>query len=103
VIFYDYDELALLTDVRFRALPRARNDDEEMSAEPFFSVDEEDVFPEQWLPFLVPAGPLRDVFLREHGDLLTVDFWQEMQRRQETGEIPDFYPYPQTRRLRPDR
>lgn len=102
VIFYDYDELALLTDVRIRALPRARNDEEEMSAEPFFSVDERDVFPEQWLPFLVPAGPLREVFLREHGDLLTVDFWQEMQRRQETGEIPDFYPYPQTRRLRPD-
>jgi isocitrate dehydrogenase kinase/phosphatase len=102
VIFYDYDELALLTDVRFRALPKARNDDEEMSAEPFFSVDEKDVFPEQWLPFLVPAGPLRDIFVREHGDLLTPSFWQEMQRRQETGEIPDFFPYPQTRRLRPD-
>lgn len=102
VIFYDYDELALLTDVRFRALPVARNDDEEMSAEPFFSVDEKDVFPEQWLPFLVPAGPLREVFLREHGDLLTPGFWQEMQRRQQTGEIPDFYPYPQTRRLRLD-
>lgn len=100
VIFYDYDELALLTDVRFRALPQARNDDEEMSAEPFFSVDEKDVFPEQWLPFLVPAGPLREVFLREHGDLLTVAFWREMQRRQETGEIPDFFPYPQARRLR---
>lgn len=100
VIFYDYDELALLTDVRFRPLPAARNDDEEMSAEPFFSVDEKDVFPEQWLPFLVPAGPLREVFLREHGDLLTVEFWTAMQRRQETGEIPDFYPYPQTRRLR---
>lgn len=101
VIFYDYDELALLTDVRFRALPRARNDDEEMSAEPFFLVDEQDVFPEQWLPFLVPAGPLREVFLREHADLLTVEFWAGMQRRQETGEIPDFYPYPHIRRLRP--
>jgi isocitrate dehydrogenase kinase/phosphatase len=102
VIFYDYDELALLSDVRFRTLPKARNDDEEMSAEPFFSVDEKDVFPEQWLPFLVPAGPLREVFLREHGDLLTVDFWQGIQRRQQTGEIPDFFPYPQSRRLRPD-
>lgn len=99
VIFYDYDELALLTDVRFRALPKPRNDDE-MSAEPFFSVDEKDVFPEQWLPFLVPAGPLREIFLREHGGLLTVGFWRDMQRRQETGEIPDFYPYPQHRRLR---
>jgi isocitrate dehydrogenase kinase/phosphatase len=100
VIFYDYDELALLTDVRFRAIPAARHDDEEMSAEPYYSVDERDVFPEQWLPFLVPAGPLRDVFLREHGDLLTAEFWQRMQRQQDSGEIPDFYPYPQSRRLR---
>jgi isocitrate dehydrogenase kinase/phosphatase len=99
VIFYDYDELALLTDVRFRAIPAARFDDEEMSAEPWYSVDERDVFPEQWLPFLVPAGPLREVFLREHGDLLTPEFWRQMQRQQETGQIPDFYPYPQSRRL----
>ena len=101
VIFYDYDELALLSDVRFRAIPATRHDDEEMSAEPWYSVDERDVFPEQWLPFLVPAGPLRDVFLREHGHLLTVDFWRQMQRQQDSGEIPDFYPYPQSRRLRP--
>ena len=100
VIFYDYDELSLLTDVRFRALPTPRDDAEEMSAEPFFAVDDRDVFPEQWLPFLVPAGPLRELFVREHGDLLTVAFWREMQRKQERGEIADFYPYPQGRRLR---
>ena len=57
VIFYDYDELALLTEMSFRALPTARSDEDEMSAEPFFSVDEQDVFPEQWLPFLVAARP----------------------------------------------
>ncbi|HEX8394606.1 MAG TPA: bifunctional isocitrate dehydrogenase kinase/phosphatase, partial [Longimicrobium sp.] len=102
VIFYDYDELELLTDVRFRALPTARYEDEEMSAEPFFSVDHRDVFPEQFLPFLVPPGPLRDTFVRVHGDLLTVAWWRGVQRRQEAGEIPEFYPYPRTRRLRPD-
>jgi len=100
VIFYDYDELALLSEVRFRALPVARNEEEEMSADPWFSVDEADVFPEEFLPFLVPAGPLRDAFLEAHADLLTVAFWREMQRRQEGGELPDFYPYPQHRRLR---
>lgn len=102
VIFYDYDELALLTDMNFRALPSAMSHEDEMSAEPFFSVDERDVFPEQWMPFLVPPGRLRQVFLEHHADLLTPPFWREMQRKQARGDIPDFYPYPQTRRLRPD-
>jgi len=101
VIFYDYDELALLTEMNFRALPSASSHEDEMSAEPFFSVDERDVFPEQWLPFLVPPGPPRAAFLDAHSDLLTPAFWRGMQRRQERGEIMDFYPYPQHRRLRP--
>jgi isocitrate dehydrogenase kinase/phosphatase len=100
VIFYDYDELALLTEMNFRALPTASTHEDEMSAEPFFSVDERDVFPEQWLPFLVPPGPLRTTFLDAHADLLTPAFWREMQRSQARGDIPDFYPYPQNRRLR---
>jgi isocitrate dehydrogenase kinase/phosphatase len=100
VIFYDYDELALLTDVRFRALPTASSHEEEMSADPWFSVDDRDVFPEQWLPFLVPPGPLRETFLEHHADLLTVAWWRGIQRTQEHGDIPDFYPYPAERRLR---
>ncbi|HEX6910063.1 MAG TPA: bifunctional isocitrate dehydrogenase kinase/phosphatase, partial [Longimicrobium sp.] len=100
VIFYDYDELALLTEMNFRALPTASSHEEEMSAEPFFAVDDRDVFPEQWLPFLVPPGPLRATFLEAHADLLTPAFWREMQRQQARGELPDFYPYPQCRRLR---
>ncbi|HEX6037730.1 bifunctional isocitrate dehydrogenase kinase/phosphatase [Longimicrobium sp.] len=102
VIFYDYDELALLTEMKFRALPSASSHEEEMSAEPFFAVDDRDVFPEQWLPFLVPPGELRTAFLDAHADLLTPAFWREMQRKQARGEIPDFFPYPLTRRLRPD-
>jgi isocitrate dehydrogenase kinase/phosphatase len=102
VIFYDYDELALLTDVRFRAMPTARYEEDEMAAEPWFSVSEGDVFPEEFLPFLVPAGPLRDTFLDAHGDLFGVRFWREMQERQQAGDVPDFFPYPAARRLRLD-
>jgi isocitrate dehydrogenase kinase/phosphatase len=100
VIFYDYDELALVTEMNFRALPSASSHEDEMSAEPFFSVDERDVFPEQWLPFLVPPGPLRTKFLEVHGDLLTPAYWREVQRSQQRGELRDFYPYPAHRRLR---
>jgi isocitrate dehydrogenase kinase/phosphatase len=101
VIFYDYDELALLTDVRFRALPAARSDEDEMAADPWFSVNEGDVFPEEFLPFLVSPGTLRDAFMDVHQDLFGVAFWRGMQERQQAGEVPDFYPYPRSRRLRP--
>jgi isocitrate dehydrogenase kinase/phosphatase len=102
VIFYDYDELSLLTEVRFRALPTARYEEDELSAEPWFHVNEGDVFPEEFLPFLVPAGPLRDTFVDAHGDLFGVRFWREMQDRQKAGELPDFFPYPAYRRLKLD-
>lgn len=99
VIFYDYDELALLADCRFRRLPQARSPEDEMRAQPWFSVEEGDVFPEEWVPFLIPPGPLRDTFLEAHAELLTVDFWREMQARQERGEIVDVFPYGGDRRL----
>ena len=35
VIFYDYDELCLLTECNIRALPQPRTDEEEMAAEPW--------------------------------------------------------------------
>lgn len=102
VIFYDYDELALLTEVRFRAMPTARYEEDEMAADPWFSVNDGDVFPQEFVPFLVPAGPLRDAFMDAHGDLFTVRWWREIQERQAAGEIPDFFPYPQNRRLKLD-
>jgi isocitrate dehydrogenase kinase/phosphatase len=99
VIFYDYDELTLLTECNFRRLPSASNLDEEMAAEPWFYVGEHDVFPEEWAAFLVPPGELRDVFLSSHADLLDIDFWHEMQERQRAGEMPDVFPYRPERRL----
>jgi isocitrate dehydrogenase kinase/phosphatase len=98
VIFYDYDELALLTECRFRRIPRASTIEEEMAAEPWFHVGEHDVFPEEFRAFLIPPGPLRALFLGRHGDLLDIAFWQEMQRRLEAGELPDVFPYGRERR-----
>jgi isocitrate dehydrogenase kinase/phosphatase len=99
VIFYDYDELCLLTECNIRALPQPRNEEEEMAAEPWYFVGELDVFPEEFASFLVPGPPLRDVFLHSHADLLTVDYWREMQTRQRRGEVVDVFPYKAARRL----
>jgi isocitrate dehydrogenase kinase/phosphatase len=48
----------------------------------------------------VRSGRLREAFMDVHGDLFTVRFWREMQKQQEAGELPDFYPYPQSRLLK---
>ena len=99
VIFYDYDELALLTDCRFRRMPPPRDDLDEMSAEPWFGIGEHDVFPEEFGPFLVPPGRLREIFLAAHSDLMTLNFWVDMQARVARGEIPDVFPYRGERRI----
>jgi len=76
VIFYDYDELCLVTDCVFRDLPTPTCEEEETSAEPWFHCGPRDVFPEQWLPFLAIPSALRDVFLKHHADLLTAAWWR---------------------------
>ena len=102
LVFYDYDELCPLTDVRFRELPQARGDDEEVASEPWYFVGEHDVFPEEFRAFLGLRGELLAAFLAAHGDLLTPAFWRGMQDRLQHGEIIDVYPYRSSRRLRPD-
>lgn len=101
VVFYDYDEVGRLTDYRFRPFPRPRHDFEELSAETWFAVAEGDVFPEELGRFLGLEGERREAFLREHGDLFEVDFWRRMQERNLSGEVIEFFPYPDERRLRP--
>jgi isocitrate dehydrogenase kinase/phosphatase len=99
VVFYDYDELALLTDCNFRSLPAARNEDEELAEEPWFYVGARDIFPEEFLPFLGLSPALRDVFLGAHRDLLEPGFWQAMQQEQRAGRVVDIFPYSADRRL----
>jgi isocitrate dehydrogenase kinase/phosphatase len=100
VIFYDYDELCLVTDCNFREIPAARDPDDETRGEPWFYVGERDVFPEEFLRFLgLPEG-LAGPFLAAHGDILTADFWRRMQARHRAGEMVDIFPYAASRRLR---
>jgi isocitrate dehydrogenase kinase/phosphatase len=99
VICYDYDELCLLSECRFRRIPEPTSLEDELSAEPWFYVADQDVFPEEFRAFLVPPGPLRDDFLQAHADLLDVRFWQGVQARLAAGEVVDVFPYPRDARL----
>lgn len=94
VIFYDYDELCLVTECNFRKLPQARSMEEEMQSEAWFFVDEADVFPEQFISFLGLEPAQLETFLEHHGDLLTPVFWRDMKRRHEAGEVVEVLPYP---------
>ena len=101
VVFYDYDELSLLGDLDFRRFPEASHPDQEMAAEPWFSVEENDVFPEEMRRFLGLEGRLREVFEEHHGELFEVELWRRMQAANDSGEVIDFFPYEEERRLRP--
>jgi isocitrate dehydrogenase kinase/phosphatase len=93
VIFYDYDELCLVTECNFRKLPQARTVEEEMQSEAWFYVDDDDVFPEQFINFLGFEPVQLDVFLEHHGELLTPEFWRDLKRRHEAGEVLEILPY----------
>lgn len=98
-VFYDYDELCPLSSCRFRKLPPAYEHENEMASEPWFYVDEDDVFPEEFQKFLGLRPPLRDVFCEHHNDLFDVGFWQQAQQMIRAGELPHIYPYARDCRL----
>ncbi|PWF39112.1 bifunctional isocitrate dehydrogenase kinase/phosphatase [Massilia glaciei] len=95
VVFYDYDEIEYITDCNFRDIPQARNEEDEMSAEPWYSVGRHDVFPEQFGAFLLGNAKIRKYFMQHHADLLTKVFWQSRKERIIEGFIEDVFPYPQ--------
>jgi isocitrate dehydrogenase kinase/phosphatase len=99
VVFYDYDELTLLTECNFRKMPESRSYDDEVADQPWFAVAENDIFPEEFRRFLWFPGPLREVMEEQHGRLFTPEFWQELQQRTRAGELLDFYPYSQKKRF----
>jgi len=93
VIFYDFDEICPLTDCRFRRKPRAVSLEDELSSEPWYYVADNDIFPEEFEHFLGLTGPLREVFMQHHGDLLNVDFWRRIQEKIRTGDPIHVFPY----------
>jgi isocitrate dehydrogenase kinase/phosphatase len=100
VVFYDYDELCFLTDCNFRELPQSRSYEEEISAEPWFSVRENDVFPEEFPRFLAFPDAARCELMEQHGDLFYPGFWRDIQARLRAGELPQVFPYAPERRLK---
>src|SRR5690554_4116510 len=91
VIFYDYVDISPLLDCRFRRLPEAEEGEEAYGHA--ISVDEHDVFPQEFKNFMVPDGPIGDLFMQEHSDLFDPKFWRKIQRDIRNGEYLKFYSY----------
>ncbi len=95
VVFYDYDEVALVTECRFRELPELDDDDGLMDHGSLMYVDRNDIFPEEFIKFLAMNADLRQTFLEVHGDLLTPGYWRNVKNRRLRGEITQVIPYDQ--------
>ena len=93
VVFYDYDEVALVTECNFREIPQARDEDDMMRSESWYHVNPQDIFPEEFIKFLAMDAELRDLFMEVHGELLTARFWREMKEKHLKGEISLVIPY----------
>jgi isocitrate dehydrogenase kinase/phosphatase len=93
VVFYDYDEIQLLTDCNFRKIPEPRTEAEEMSSKPWYTVGPNDIFPEEFRLFFSGNQRARKVFDRLHSDLYEASFWQGVQEQIRRGHVGDFFPY----------
>ena len=104
VVFYDYDELVLLEECRFRSIPQSDDPSDEMRSQPWFSIEPGDVFPEQFPTFMAfpndVSPEVRQRFDEVHSDLYTPAFWRGVQDSLARRDLPDFYPYAEGLRFR---
>jgi len=100
-IFYDYDELCLVTDCHFRALPEHSDEYDSAARDDLFYVGPHDVFPEQFPQFLGLTRELREALTAAHGELFDVRWWLELQEELRGGRVADLSPYPEDSRLTP--
>lgn len=99
VVFYDYDELALLEKMNFREIPEASSYEDEISDQPWFSIGVDDVFPEEFRKFFkFPAG-VAEAFEANHADLYSARTWRALQAQHDDTVMPEFFPYPAGARL----
>ncbi|HEY3599179.1 MAG TPA: bifunctional isocitrate dehydrogenase kinase/phosphatase [Paraburkholderia sp.] len=99
IVFYDYDEIEYLTDCNVRTVPPPRNEEDEMSDEPWYAVGPHDIFPETYGTFLLGDPRVRRSFIKHHPDFFDPALWQRHKDHLLKGELPDFYPYERSMRF----
>jgi isocitrate dehydrogenase kinase/phosphatase len=100
VVFYDYDEICYITECNFRKIPPARDYDDMMSDQPWYSVEENDVFPETFGPFFFTDTKDMANFKQDHADLMTAAWWKQIKADILSGDLADVFPYPVNSRFK---
>lgn len=99
LVFYDYDEIQTMSEMNFRRIPEAPNEEAEMASEPWYPVAANDVFPEEFRWFLLGDQRIRQAFMKHHADLLDADWWTACRERVAQGRLENIYPYDLSKRL----
>lgn len=99
VVFYDYDEICYMTEVNFRDIPPARYPEDELAAEPWYSVSPGDVFPEEFRHWLCADPRIGPLFEEMHADLFRAAYWRELQARIRGGHVEDVFAYRRRQRF----
>lgn len=99
VVFYDYDEIEHITNCNFRKIPEPSNYYEEMSSTPYYTVRENDIFPEEFSLFFAGNEKARKAFESKHSDLYDYRYWQQIQRQVKEGYVADTFPYRRRKRF----
>lgn len=99
IYLFDYDAVEPLTDIKIRT-NQDRFDGEEDVPDWFF--EEGFVFlPEETdVGLRIPDRALQGLFREEHGELMTLDYWEGVQRALQKGLVPRLRVYPDETRLR---
>ena len=105
VALFDFDDLGPILRQHFRETPPLPNEQDELlwnteTDGAWFSVGENDVLVDEWERYLGVPPDLQNYFREKHGDLFTVDYWDQLQRRILAGKLHFVIPYPPERRLR---
>lgn len=99
VVFYDYDEICSLIDCHFREIPKAKNEEQEFSLEPWFDVKDNDVFPEEFRIFFTGNAKAKRIFNQLHAEIYNSRFWIGLQEKISQGEVADVFPYRRQKRF----
>ena len=99
VVFYDYDEITLMSTPVFKKIPKSRSYEEEMASEPWYYVGQNDVFPEEFKYFMLPNKFMKETFNNHYKKLLDADYWISIQEKIQENGVIDYYPYGSEKRM----
>lgn len=102
VYLFDYDAVEPLTDVKVRT-NTGRVDGEEDIPEWFFESGTIFLPEEMMVGLRIDDRELRRLFQTAHPELMSVDYWEGMQRALREGKVPKVRSYPESKRFAPRR